>query len=210
MRFTIVHSVIAGGLVAACAQMSQRGREPPVPSAPAAAVPSRLVQMDYGRDAKFVLCAGTDCPTVTPKTTSSTPEVRPAAMEVAPPAPPPPAKPAPAKPMAHSLTVEFPFGGSALSAREQAALVAALPVAKRAERIVIKGRTDNVGPEGANNQLALQRAVAVRNFLRQRLQATDNVIVIDAKGSCCYVANNDSAEGRARNRRVEVEFSLEG
>lgn len=210
MRLTTLHSVIAGGLVAACAQMSQSGRESPPPPAPTAAAPSRVVQMDYGRDAKFVLCSA-DCPRVTPKTIAqSMPEVRPVLMEAAPPAPPPATKPLAAQTKVHSVTLEFPFGGAVLSARQQAALTAALPVAKRAARIVIKGRTDNVGPEGANNQLALQRAVTVRNFLRQRLQTVDNLIVIEARGSCCYLANNDSVEGRARNRRVEVEFSLEG
>jgi outer membrane protein OmpA-like peptidoglycan-associated protein len=83
-------------------------------------------------------------------------------------------------------------------------------VARQAARIVISGRTDSTGEAQANNRLALSRAIATRNFLRQQIPGVDNVIVIDAKGSCCFVADNATPQGRARNRRVDVAFALQG
>ena len=208
MRLRVIHSVIAGGLVAACAQVSRPPREIPLPAPAHAQAPARVVQVDYGREAKFVACVGHDCPAVTPKTIAVIePAITPTAIE----SPlPPPVTAAIVAPKRQSVTVEFPFGGTALNPRDQSALVTSIPVARRATRIVINGRTDNVGPESANNELALRRAIAVRNFLRQRLSGSNNVIVIESKGSCCYVAENDSADGRARNRRVEIEFQING
>ena len=97
-----------------------------------------------------------------------------------------------------------------LSAQEKKRIRDFLPVARQAARIVISGRTDSTGEEQANDRLALSRAIATRNFLRQQIPGVDNVIVIDAKGSCCFVADNATPEGRARNRRVDVAFALQG
>ena len=77
-------------------------------------------------------------------------------------------------------------------------------------RIVISGRTDSVGPEEFNQQLALARAMAVRNFIRDAVPDLPNVIAIDAKGRCCFIASNDDEGGRSRNRRVEVVFTSSG
>lgn len=77
-----------------------------------------------------------------------------------------------------------------------------------AERILILGRTDSVGPSGPNHAMALARAVAVRNHLRSMVPALPDDIRVDARGLCCYAAPNDTAEGRAQNRRVEVVFTV--
>ena len=85
-----------------------------------------------------------------------------------------------------------------------------LHLARESDRIVISGRTDNIGPDGINQQLALARALAVRNFIRDVVPDLPNVIAIDAKGRCCFIAPNDDESGRSRNRRVEVVFTSSG
>jgi outer membrane protein OmpA-like peptidoglycan-associated protein len=83
-------------------------------------------------------------------------------------------------------------------------------LARESDRIVISGRTDSVGPEEFNQQLALARAMAVRNFIRDAVPDLPNVIAIDAKGRCCFIASNDDEGGRSRNRPVEVVFTSSG
>jgi hypothetical protein len=85
-----------------------------------------------------------------------------------------------------------------------------LRLARESDRIVISGRTDSVGPDEVNQQLALARALAVRNFIRDAVPDLPNVIAIDAKGRCCFIAPNDDEGGRSRNRRVEVVFTSIG
>lgn len=209
MKITAMHSLLAGGFVAACAQVSHTGRDAPAPArVPAhAQVITRLAQIDYGREARFVSCAVAECPTVTQKALAIVADpLRPTAIETPPPSP----EPAAPQTKPELLTLEFGSGSAALSAESQAKLLAALPAAKRAARIVIRGRTDEVGAKDVNNQLALRRAIAVRNVLRQRLGGAQGDIVVEAKGSCCYLAGNDSPQGRARNRRVEIEFKVNG
>ncbi|WP_367172284.1 OmpA family protein [Aquabacterium sp.] len=77
----------------------------------------------------------------------------------------------------------------------------------RAQRVLIVGRTDNVGPDAPNQAIALARADAVRDHIKRISPSHPNDIRIDARGLCCYIANNDTPEGRARNRRVEVVFT---
>ena len=74
-------------------------------------------------------------------------------------------------------------------------------------RIDIRGRTDNVGPAAANDLLARQRAAAVAQYLRARHPHLASAEVkVDGRGVCCYATENDTPDGRARNRRVEIAF----
>jgi peptidoglycan-binding protein ArfA len=75
---------------------------------------------------------------------------------------------------------------------------------------VIRGRTDDQGPLAVNERLAFLRAVAVKNHLLARKALHHDNIVIDAKGTCCYAVDNRSEKERALNRRVEVEFIING
>ncbi len=73
----------------------------------------------------------------------------------------------------------------------------------RETRIVVAGHTDNVGSDAANLRLSQRRAYSVRNYLidqgvsAQRMQAV-------GYGETRPVANNETANGRAKNRRVEI------
>lgn len=106
------------------------------------------------------------------------------------------------------LTLRFEFGSASLTPEAQKQIAGALEWARRAEQIVIRGRTDDVGPQEENDRLALARAIAARNYIRSQILDAPSVIMIDAHGRCCFVAENNSAEGRAANRRVDVVFNL--
>ena len=193
---------VAAALAAACAQPPVRTAAHEVKRPPLGV--SRLTQVGFGRDAAFALCAQPACPTRTPKTLVSATSILPVALPVAPPEPPQ------RKEHVERLTVSFAVAGSSLSAQEKRRIRDFLPVARQAARIVISARTDSTGEEQTNDRLALSRAIATRNFLRQQIPGVNNVIVIDAKGSCCFVADNATPQGRARNRRVEMSFALQG
>ncbi|MCX7902845.1 MAG: OmpA family protein, partial [Burkholderiaceae bacterium] len=69
--------------------------------------------------------------------------------------------------------------------------------------IRIIGDTDSTGSDAVNNPLSFERAAATRDYLVARGVAVSR-ITIDGRGSREPVASNDTAEGRAKNRRVEI------
>ena len=69
--------------------------------------------------------------------------------------------------------------------------------------VTIIGHTDSTGTDAINNPLSVNRAAATRDYLVARGVAA-NRIAIDGRGSREPIADNNTAEGRATNRRVEV------
>jgi outer membrane protein OmpA-like peptidoglycan-associated protein len=67
----------------------------------------------------------------------------------------------------------------------------------------IVGHTDSTGSEALNDRLSLERAEATKRYLETRGVAA-NRIVVAGRGEREPVADNGTAEGRARNRRVEI------
>ena len=67
----------------------------------------------------------------------------------------------------------------------------------------ITGHTDNTGSDTVNYPLSVNRAAAVRDYLSQR-GVQGRRITIDGAGSRQPIASNDTAQGRAHNRRVEI------
>ena len=65
------------------------------------------------------------------------------------------------------------------------------------------GHTDTRGSDAINNPLSVNRADATRDYLVTRGVAL-NRIAIDGRGSREPIASNNTAEGRAMNRRVEI------
>lgn len=108
----------------------------------------------------------------------------------------------------------FPEGGTQLNAAGEATLAKIAPVLKTltGQKIEIKGFTDNVpiGPElrakfPTNLALSKARADAVVNFLvAQGVPA--GIMVATGLGEAQPVAPNDTAAGRAKNRRVEIDI----
>ena len=76
------------------------------------------------------------------------------------------------------------------------------------QKILIEGHTDNVGNDAYNRELSLRRAEAVQRALTDRRISADRMEV-NGLGEGYPVASNNSAEGRQRNRRIEVIFSDE-
>ncbi|HCM1332560.1 TPA: OmpA family protein [Vibrio parahaemolyticus] len=73
------------------------------------------------------------------------------------------------------------------------------------DKIQIVGHTDSTGPEAYNQRLSERRAQAVADYLK-RMGIAGNRLTVMGQGESHPVASNDTAEGRAQNRRVEVVF----
>ena len=67
----------------------------------------------------------------------------------------------------------------------------------------IVGHTDSTGSDAVNNPLSVDRAASTRNYLVNS-GVDGRRIAIDGMGERYPIASNDTAEGRARNRRVEI------
>ena len=76
-----------------------------------------------------------------------------------------------------------------------------LPIASHVE---IEGHTDDVGPSVLNARLGMRRADAARRYLHEMHQLPLHKMSIISYGEDQPVAPNDTAEGRARNRRVVI------
>ncbi len=67
----------------------------------------------------------------------------------------------------------------------------------------IVGHTDSVGSDAVNNPLSLNRANSTRDYLMRR-GVSGSRIFTEGRGSYQPIASNNTSEGRARNRRVEI------
>lgn len=72
-------------------------------------------------------------------------------------------------------------------------------------KVEINGYTDNIGLATANKKLSEKRAGRVRDFLVSQGVAAERMKVF-GRGETNFVASNDTAAGRAKNRRVELIF----
>ena len=107
----------------------------------------------------------------------------------------------------------FPEGGYELSAAGQAALSQYVPQMKSAQniKIVVYGFTDNapVGPAlqragiADNLDLSSRRASSVVAYLRSQ-GVSPNILSAKGFGDTHPVAPNDTPQGRAQNRRIEI------
>jgi OmpA-OmpF porin, OOP family len=72
------------------------------------------------------------------------------------------------------------------------------------EVIIAVGHTDSVGTDTYNQKLSVRRAEAVKAYLVSK-GIEKNRVYTEGKGEKQPVADNKTAEGRAKNRRVEIE-----
>lgn len=221
---------IASGL-AACGSMELAGPDPSVSPAPTAAGTgaARIAQSGFGGDARFTLCQPPACPRPSAKSLPA-PASTPVAVEPSPSpthraqdaftlaptvshrSPPASASEVIEDPSPLKVVVHFSFGRSDLNAAGRDALDLAATQPLPVRRVLIAGRTDSIGSAAANESLAQARAEAVQRYLtarHSRLLAGAEMRV-QSQGACCYAAGNDSASGRAANRRVEVIFERDG
>ncbi|RTL56499.1 MAG: OmpA family protein [Rhodocyclaceae bacterium] len=175
------------------------------PEIPHGAVTAQLAQLDFGPQAHFARCLPPACPARTPKTLAvkMVPQPIPAPLINA---EPPPSVPAPAsRPETRlTVTVNFTFNSARLSRTEQSVLNSVATDISQASSITITGHTDATGPQGTNDTLALSRAQAVADYLRQGNPDLSTRMTVEGHGVCCFIAKNDTPAGRARNRRAEI------
>jgi OOP family OmpA-OmpF porin len=98
------------------------------------------------------------------------------------------------------VSVLFTHASAVVDPLARASLEAALPCFREG-RYEVAGHTDNVGDAAANQRLSEARAYAVVALLRT-MGVEGNRLAAIGYGDTRPVADNATADGRARNRRV--------
>ncbi len=137
------------------------------------------------------------------------PPAPPAAPPPPPPPPPPPAPPEePVKPLPVSITlngVNFDFDKCTLRADAIAILDEAVRVLNGNEiRVEVAGHTDAVGTDAYNQKLSECRAKVVGDYLTGHGVSGAKISAVNGYGESKPIDTNDTAEGRARNRRTDL------
>lgn len=106
--------------------------------------------------------------------------------------------------------VLFDFGKYDLrsEAREKLAKLSGIILAHPGLTLAVEGHTDSVGGDEANQKLSEQRAETVRSYLIGQGLPEDR-ISSKGFGKTAPIAENDTAAGRQKNRRVEIVVSGE-
>lgn len=153
--------------------------------------------------------------------TQEAPKPAPAPAPQTPPPPPPP-KPAPApepkkaapkpapKPVAEKVTfaadVTFDFDKATLKPEGRAKLddLANKVKSINLEVVIAIGHADEIGSHAYNDKLSVRRAESVKAYLVSK-GVEPNRVYTEGKGKRQPIASNKTKEGRAKNRRVEIE-----
>lgn len=105
--------------------------------------------------------------------------------------------------------IGFPSGGAVLDAEARRLLdvvLAYLEADPGITGIELDGHSDNVGDRLANRELSRQRALAVQDYL-QRHGAAEELFTLRFHGERYPIAGNNTATGRAANRRVVLRLN---
>ncbi len=136
---------------------------------------------------------------------------KPVAVAPATPAPAPaPAPQAPPAPVSEKVTFAadtfFDFDKATLKPDGKAKLddLASKLQGMNLEVVIAVGHTDSVGADAYNQKLSIRRAEAVKSYLVSKGIDTSRVYT-EGKGEKQPIADNKTAAGRAKNRRVEIE-----
>ena len=142
------------------------------------------------------------------------PRVAPPAARPAPaPAPAPAPRPAPAapKPVSEKVTFAadafFDFDKSVLKPEGKKSIDDAIAKMKSidVEIVIATGHTDSIGTDAYNQKLSERRATSVKEYMVSKGVPAAKVTTL-GKGETQPVATNKTKEGRAKNRRVDIEF----
>ena len=137
-------------------------------------------------------------PAPAPAAAPAAPAARPAAAA--------PAAPAAASKVTYAADAFFDFDKAVLKHEGKAKLDDLVGKVKgiNLEVIIAVGHTDSVGADAYNQKLSVRRAEAVKAYLVSKGIETNRVYT-EGKGEAQPVADNKTKEGRAKNRRVEIE-----
>ena len=121
-------------------------------------------------------------------------------------APAPAPAPAAASKVTYAADAFFDFDKAVLKPEGKAKLddLASKVKAINLEVIIAVGHTDAVGSDAYNQKLSVRRAEAVKAYLVTK-GIEKNRVYTEGKGEKQPVADNKTTEGRAKNRRVEIE-----
>lgn len=143
-------------------------------------------------------CDGAIVPVVAPVVVAPAPPVAaPAVVPVAPPA---------ATKVTYAADAFFDFDKSVIKPAGKEKLDDLISKIKdiNLEVIIAVGHTDSVGSDSYNQKLSVRRSEAVKAYLVSK-GIEKNRVYTEGKGEKQPVADNKTAEGRAKNRRVEIE-----
>ena len=140
-----------------------------------------------------------------PVAAAPAPAAAPAAPAVAP-APAPAPAPAVATKVTYAADAFFDFDKSVLTPEGKAKLDDLVSKIKGVylEVIIAVGHTDSVGSDAYNQKLSMRRSESVKAYLVSK-GVEKNRVYTEGKGEKQPVADNKTKEGRAKNRRVEIE-----
>lgn len=108
-----------------------------------------------------------------------------------------------------SISINFLSGSAELDENAKIIIDEKLSTTARAfakSRIRVEGNTDNVGSADMNQQLSLKRAQSVVDYLLSKYKFDPNRFVVIGNGPRKPLANNTTADGRAKNRRTDFEL----
>ncbi|MBP7606184.1 MAG: OmpA family protein [Giesbergeria sp.] len=147
---------------------------------------------------------GCDGALVAPVAAAPAPVVAPA--PAAAPAPAPAPAPVAASKVTYAADAFFDFDKSVLKPAGKAKLddIVSKVGGLNLEVIIAVGHTDSIGTDAYNQKLSVRRAEAVKAYLVSK-GIEKNRVYTEGKGEKQPVADNKTSEGRAKNRRVEIE-----
>ena len=103
----------------------------------------------------------------------------------------------------------FEFNSDKIAEDNYAGLNVVADFLKETPNVTVKveGHTDNIGSQEYNQKLSERRAKSVANYLIEKGVSSDRVTT-EGFGFSKPVASNKTAEGRAKNRRTEMKFTI--
>lgn len=186
-------------------------------AAPQGFAASDLMSSGYAHDASGVVvrdssgnCVRTSNWTTKSATKDCDANLLPPPVAAAPPPAPAAAEIAAIEPRKEPINIAekagFDFNKAVLRAEDKQRLDAAVAKLKTMPEdatIQVTGYTDSIGSEKYNQELSMRRAQAAQEYLVAN-GVDQKRIVLSGMGESNPIASNDTAEGRAMNRRVEV------
>ena len=103
--------------------------------------------------------------------------------------------------------IYFDFNSATIKPESEAVLqeIAGIMQKNPDWKLYVRGHTDNVGDDNFNLGLSQRRAAAVKDALVTRYKIAPDRLATSGYGASQPIESNKTMEGRARNRRVELQ-----